>query len=45
MHREAHFVQNVIMKDEWADEFVYAIVADTGNGRVCTLGESVGARG
>lgn len=28
MRREAHFVQNEIFKGEWADEYVYAILAD-----------------
>jgi RimJ/RimL family protein N-acetyltransferase len=27
MRREAHFVQNEIFKDEWSDEFVYAMLA------------------
>jgi RimJ/RimL family protein N-acetyltransferase len=28
MRREAHFVQNEIVKGEWADEVVYAMLAD-----------------
>jgi RimJ/RimL family protein N-acetyltransferase len=28
MHREAHFVQNELIKGEWTDEFVYAMLED-----------------
>jgi hypothetical protein len=28
MRREAHFVRNEIVKGEWTDEVVYAILAD-----------------
>ena len=28
MRREAHFVRNEVFKGEWADELVYAVLAD-----------------
>ena len=29
--REAHFVQSALVKGEWRDEFVYAVLADEHN--------------
>jgi RimJ/RimL family protein N-acetyltransferase len=33
MRREAHFVQNEVVKGEWTDEIVYAMLADEWAGR------------
>ena len=33
MRREAHFLQNEVVKGEWTDELVYAMLADEWSAR------------
>jgi RimJ/RimL family protein N-acetyltransferase len=45
MRREAHFVQNEVVRGEWTDEIVYAMLEDEWRARDASRGDMLAERG